>query len=255
MAELFCNNPQLEDLDGEIWIDALGFDGIYEVSNLGRIKSLGRWVANGGSGRWVKEKIRRQAKSKDGRLTCPFSIGGIYYSQNPSALVYFSFNPDKYYSSDKNCITHKNKIPYDNRLENLMLDNFSNSHHINWEKGLLTHLKENNQKRTIEYNKLTERECKVCKETKPIKKFKHGCRKCLKCEYLHRRGSKVKYHQLTNIQIKCLENNEIFSFKNTIDLGTSGIISRPRFRGLMKDGKKTFRSTKTKLEYLILSVA
>ena len=41
------------------WIDALGFDGIYEVSNYGRIKSLGRYVNIRNGQRWVKERIRK----------------------------------------------------------------------------------------------------------------------------------------------------------------------------------------------------
>ena len=49
----------LDNLENEEWIDALGFDGIYQVSNYGRVKTLGRWVSNGKSERWVKERIRK----------------------------------------------------------------------------------------------------------------------------------------------------------------------------------------------------
>lgn len=43
---------------------------------------------------------------------------------------------------------HKNKNQSDNRLINLEKTTISKSHSMNWEKGLLGHLKENNSKRT-----------------------------------------------------------------------------------------------------------
>lgn len=242
----------IEDLEGEIWVDAIGFDGLYEVSNLGRIKSLERWVPNGGSGRLVKEIIRRQAISKDGRLTCSMSTGGKTYSINPSGMIYFSFNPTQWYESSKNCITHKNKIPYDNRLVNLMLDDFSHSHKINWKKGLLSHLEKHHKKVVDRYNALTERKCKVCQITKPIKKFKRGCRKCLHCEYLHR--SKPSFRQTNEIKIKCLTTGELFVFNNIVEMAKSQIIGRLRFRKLQKEKKNTFVSFKKKMEYQIISI-
>ena len=51
-------------MDKEIWKDIEGFEGFYQVSNLGRIKSLGGWC--GSSKR--KEKIRTLNHTKDGYL-------------------------------------------------------------------------------------------------------------------------------------------------------------------------------------------
>ena len=36
----------LENLDGEVWKDIPGYEGFYEVSNMGRIKSKERHVGN-----------------------------------------------------------------------------------------------------------------------------------------------------------------------------------------------------------------
>ena len=33
-------NLSLEDMEGEIWKDIEGYEGLYQVSNMGRIKSL-----------------------------------------------------------------------------------------------------------------------------------------------------------------------------------------------------------------------
>ena len=36
----------LEDLQNEIWVDIKGYEGLYQVSNMGRVKSLKRYVPN-----------------------------------------------------------------------------------------------------------------------------------------------------------------------------------------------------------------
>ena len=38
------DNMTIENLDGEIWKDIEGYEGYYQVSNLGRVKSLERDV-------------------------------------------------------------------------------------------------------------------------------------------------------------------------------------------------------------------
>jgi hypothetical protein len=35
-------NLSLEDIDGEVWRDIKGYEGLYQISNLGRVKSLSR---------------------------------------------------------------------------------------------------------------------------------------------------------------------------------------------------------------------
>lgn len=37
-------NLSLEDLPNEIWKDVVGYEGLYQVSNLGRVKSLDRYA-------------------------------------------------------------------------------------------------------------------------------------------------------------------------------------------------------------------
>lgn len=58
----------------EIWKDIQGYEGLYQVSNLGRIKSLGRTIKKiGPKGkifyRDYPEKILKQTKNKKGYLT------------------------------------------------------------------------------------------------------------------------------------------------------------------------------------------
>jgi hypothetical protein len=47
----------------EIWKDIDGYDGFYQVSSWGRIKSLGRWVACKGGQKFNKERIRKDCNS------------------------------------------------------------------------------------------------------------------------------------------------------------------------------------------------
>lgn len=61
---------KVADLENEIWNDIEGYEGIYQISNLGRVKSLARYRKNGNFGRNVesgymqKEKILKQKRLK-----------------------------------------------------------------------------------------------------------------------------------------------------------------------------------------------
>jgi len=176
-----CFSLDLNDLENEEWIDALGFDGIYQVSNLGRVKTVGRFVVNGKSERWLKEKIRKLYVGKDGRVTMILNYMNKSTSVNLPALIYFSFNPDKKYLDKTFCVCHLNKIQSDNRLLNLILIKITDSHKINHIEKLLPHLKENNEKSKEEYLNLTRKVCKVCYKEKEISCFEAKRNICLEC--------------------------------------------------------------------------
>lgn len=44
----------------EKWVDIKGYEGLYQVSNFGRVKSLGRWKQNHGKKQYISEKIKAQ---------------------------------------------------------------------------------------------------------------------------------------------------------------------------------------------------
>lgn len=51
----------------EIWKDVEGYEGLYQVSNLGRIKSLPRWIEfSDGRVRFYQEKIKKDKKVSTG---------------------------------------------------------------------------------------------------------------------------------------------------------------------------------------------
>ena len=175
----------LDDLENEIWIDAIGFDGIYEVSNLGRVKSLGRWVSNGKSERWVKERIRKLYIGKDGRITMIFSISSVHYSLNLPEIIYSSFYPNDNLSGF--VITHLNKIPYDNKLSNLKKLTVSDSHKISEVLGNLKpmpvrgELKYTRENTVYENGEVKAKKCKKCNTIKNINLFEKFRNTCFEC--------------------------------------------------------------------------
>lgn len=60
----------------EIFKDVIGYEGSYQVSNLGRVKSLERLVRGGTSYRTVKEKILKRNRSNTGYLNVTLSLNG-----------------------------------------------------------------------------------------------------------------------------------------------------------------------------------
>lgn len=57
-------NLSLENLPDEEWRDVVGYEGLYQVSNLGRIKSLPEIIRDGYKNSFLsKEKIMKTALS------------------------------------------------------------------------------------------------------------------------------------------------------------------------------------------------
>lgn len=90
----------LRSLPGEKWESVPGFEGEYEVSSHGRIKSLSRWRAVGNGGYTTTERIRKQGikvsrNHTKGDSTYCLSIGlkssGLNVSTSTARYVYYAF--------------------------------------------------------------------------------------------------------------------------------------------------------------------
>lgn len=103
----------------EIWKDIVGYEGIYQVSNLGRVKSLGRVSVNSiGQSRTVKEKyLKIFYNIFDYRIVSLYckSKGSKTHTIHRLMAEVFIPNDDK----NKTQVNHKNGIRNDNRIENL----------------------------------------------------------------------------------------------------------------------------------------
>ena len=105
-------------MEEEIWVDICGYEGLYQVSNPGRVRSLDREVKRkGNSICTLKGKIKKNTIGKKGYLyTYLTDKNGNTKSIFTHRLVAQAFisNPE-----NKPEIDHINGIRNDNRVENL----------------------------------------------------------------------------------------------------------------------------------------
>ena len=100
----------------EEWKDIPNYEGIYQASNLGRIKSIERFDARGN--RLLKEKILKLWISNNGYYRVALWENSKIRNYLVHRLVYEAFNgsiPEGYE------VNHINEIKTDNRLPNLNL--------------------------------------------------------------------------------------------------------------------------------------
>ena len=97
----------------EIWKDIEGYEGFYQVSNYGRIKSLERKVFNGFGYRTIRERVLKTGISSHG-----YSIVNLGYKKSKTVhrLVakHHLDNPKNY-----DVVCHKDNDPTNNNISNL----------------------------------------------------------------------------------------------------------------------------------------
>lgn len=95
---------------GEIWKPIKGYEGLYEVSNLGRVKTLNYH-------REGREGILKQTDNRRGYLIVHLFIDGVSKTYLVHRLVAQAFLPSP--QLDQTEVNHKNENKKDNRVENL----------------------------------------------------------------------------------------------------------------------------------------
>lgn len=99
----------------EIWKDVIGYEGSYQVSNLGRVKSVSREIFNRGVRQKIKERILKPC-NKGGYLFVTLSQFGKPKTFAVHRLVAITFLPNP---ENKPQVNHLDENPLNNRLTNL----------------------------------------------------------------------------------------------------------------------------------------
>jgi ribosomal protein L37AE/L43A len=186
-------NLSLEDIEGEIWVPFFGNEN-YEVSNLGRLKSLDRFIVNRwGSETFIKGKIIKQSFNKVGGTIVLTAYAGKSISMQSN--IFFSFYPELHGDKSK-CVAHINKDTLDNRIDNLVLTTWKKSKLLDMlesDKAIkstyknFTKLKEQHDLILIKKQTSTTKQCSKCNEVKLKNKFQKGIRVCNNCRYKQQR--------------------------------------------------------------------
>lgn len=100
----------------EIWKDIEGYEGKYQVSNMGRVRSLGREVYHGRFHKFQKERVLRGNLLPQGYYQVLLSKNGRPKPFRIHRLVAMAF-VEGY--KEGLVVNHKNEIKADNRAENL----------------------------------------------------------------------------------------------------------------------------------------
>lgn len=92
------------------------FMNSYEVSSLGRVRSLDRYVPKSTKARKISGKVLATRVRKDGYLTVNLNVNGKGYQYAVHRLIASVFVEN---ASSNPLVNHKNGIKTDNRAENL----------------------------------------------------------------------------------------------------------------------------------------
>jgi hypothetical protein len=101
----------------EVWASVKGFEGQYEVSSIGNIRSVDRLVHHyKGGKRLYKGTAKNTRLNKDGYIRCNLKNDGKRYDYTVHRLVANAFIPNP---NSKPQVNHINGVKTDNRIENL----------------------------------------------------------------------------------------------------------------------------------------
>lgn len=131
----------------EIWRPVNGYEGYYEVSNLGRVRSLPRVIecynhrAKAIIPVRIPGKVLKANRCADGHETVSLSKNNEHtiFGVHRLVAVMFIDNPE-----NKPFVDHINTIPFDNRVDNIRwVDAIENSHNLltvqrSYKKGYLS---------------------------------------------------------------------------------------------------------------------
>lgn len=125
-------NKSIKDIRNEAWKDIPGFEGIYQASSYGRIRSLDRTIQHARlgqqfvGGRILSQSIAENSNIKTGDpmidLRVSLSMDGVQHYFNTRRLIYMTFiNKKINYQRDGMYVINKDGDGYNNKVSNLQL--------------------------------------------------------------------------------------------------------------------------------------
>lgn len=120
-------------MEEEIWRDIPGYEGLYQASNLGRVRSLDRFeeFLNNNGKISTRHRKGRILRPRHGRAQVTFAKDGVLSYPIVSRIVYSAFNGP---IPEGMQVNHINEDFSDNRLENLNL--MTPKENTNWGTGI-----------------------------------------------------------------------------------------------------------------------
>lgn len=134
-------------MEQEIWKDVVGYEGLYQVSNLGRVKSLPVHRKVGWADYISKEIILKQSVDRSGYLVVCLHKEKVRHIAKVHRLVALAFleNPNNY-----RCVNHKDEDKTNNNVNNLeyCTHSYNNNYGTRNERVMKA-----NCKRVVQYTK------------------------------------------------------------------------------------------------------
>lgn len=104
-------------METEVWKDIEGYEGLYQVSNMGNVKSLERTITcQDGSKRTYKSKLLKPQPNNMGYLRVGLSKNNNWIQFFVHRLVASTFLKN---NNNLPCVNHKDENPLNNHVENL----------------------------------------------------------------------------------------------------------------------------------------
>ncbi len=141
----------------EIWKDVRGYEGSYQVSNFGRVKSLGRYKENHSKLQYIPERIKTLHERIDKGKQTGYLVTILYKNNNGKncyvhRLVAEAFVPNP---ENKQTVNHINGDKHDNRAENLEWNTYQENNIHAYKTGLNDEKHRRNCKGSIVVKQLT----------------------------------------------------------------------------------------------------
>lgn len=126
-------NKDMKHPINEIWKDIPGYEGMYECSNYGNIKSVDRNIENSLIGSFIKKGIHKSPSMRGNYLKVALSKNGVVKQISVHRIIAETFITN---FNGKKCVNHKNGIKTDNRVENLEWNSYSENTNHSYKNGL-----------------------------------------------------------------------------------------------------------------------